>query len=168
MAGLNKYLTDEIINRLNYAYHHEISNSIFYDYISSYLNVLGFNNLSEYWREWSIEEKEHGKWIKTFLQDLNIPLSPSQVENFDYDINSSLLEFLNITIDRENKTTQLYHEILDIALELENSALLIQFANKMLQEQIEETNKALTIQDRILNIGDNKGLLQLFDNTFKN
>ncbi len=163
----SKYLTDEVINMLNYAYHHEISNSLFYDYISSYLNVLGFNNLSEYWHEWSIEEKEHGKWVKNFMQDLNILLSPARLEDFAYDLSTSLIEFVNVTSDREDKTTQIYHNLLDVAMELENSGMLIQFVNKMLQEQIEETNKALTIKDQINNIGENKALMQLFDNGFE-
>lgn len=167
MAGLNNYFTDEVVNMFNYAYHHEISNSIFYDYISSHLSVLGFDNISEYWREWSIEEKEHGKWVKDFMQNLNIPLLPTHLEDFDYDLNKSLSEFVNITLDRENKTTDIYHNLLGIAMDLENSAMLIQFTNKMLQEQIEETNKALTLVDQINNIGDNKALMQLFDLSYK-
>lgn len=163
----NKYITDNMIDKLNYAYHHEISNSIYYDYISSYLDVLGYKNLANYWNEWSQEEKKHSQWVKEFLQNLNIPFSPAQVQTSEYNLNKELLEFVNVTIDREDKTTKLYHDILDIALELENSAMLVQFADKMLLEQIEETNKALTIQDKLTNIGDNKALLQLFDNTFE-
>jgi ferritin len=162
-----RYLTNEMIAKLNYAYHHEYSNSLFYDYIASYLNVMGFDNLSDFWADWSGEEKKHSQWVKEFLQDLNIPLSPASLENFDYDLNKGLIEFVNITLDREDKTTQLYHDILDVALELENSGLLVQFANKMLIEQTEETNKALTIKDKVSNIGDDKALLQIFNNTFE-
>lgn len=119
-----------------------------------------------YWNEWSVEEKNHSQWVKNFLQDLNIPLFPAPTESFDYNLNVNLLEFVSVTIDRENKTTDLYHNILDTAMDMENSGMLVQFANKMLNEQIEETDKALTIQDKLTNIGDNKALLQLFDNTF--
>lgn len=164
----NKYLSDDAILKLNYAYHHEISNSIFYDYIASYLNVLGFDNLSTYWEDWSNEEKKHAKWVKEFLQELNIPLSPSQLEAYTYDLSSSLIEFVIMTIDREDKTTELYQDILNYALELQDNGLLIQFANKMLIEQQEETNKAKTIYDKVVNIGENKALMQLFDNSFEN
>lgn len=163
----NKYITDSMISKLNYAYHHEISNAVFYDYISSYLDVLGYKNLSDYWEDWAKEEKKHSKWVRTFMQQVGISLSPGQLESFNYDLNSSLIEFINVTMDREDKTTKLYHNILDVALGLDDSAMLVQFANMMLNEQIEETDKAGTIYSKIINIGEDKGLLQLFDNGFK-
>jgi ferritin len=156
-----------MIAKLNYAYYHEVTNSIVYDTVASYLNILGFDNLSDFWDDWGLEEKKHSKWVKEFLQELNIPLMKGNLEEFEYDLNKSGIEFVNVTMQREDMTTQLYHDILDTALELDDSALLVQFANKMLIEQQEETSKALTMQDKMSNIGENKALMQLFDNSFE-
>jgi hypothetical protein len=47
------------------------------------------------------------------------------------------------------------------------SGMLHEFALKLLSEQAEEIGKSLDLQDKIGNIGNNKALLQLFDNTFE-
>ena len=160
------YLREETIKLLHIAYTHEISNMLKYDYISSWLDVKGFSKLSNYYKEWALEEKEHSLWVKEFLMDLNIPIKLLSIPEINMDLDSNLVNFADVTLETEDSTTELYEKILDIAHEFEDSAMLIQFANKMLIEQIEETDKANTINDKILNIGDNKSMLQLFDNTF--
>ncbi len=165
--GRNKYLTDEMIEMLNKAYFHEITNSVVYDIIGSHLNVLGLTNLAEFWYDWSQEEKGHATLVREFLEQLNISLKFAQLESIECNLDKSLVEFVYTTVEREYKTTNLYHQLLDEAMNFENSSLLISFLHKMIDEQREETDKANTIFDKIVNIGEDRALLQLFDNSFK-
>jgi ferritin len=50
------YFPEEIINKLQSMFTHEIHNSLLYQKISHELGNMGYNNLSEYYAKWSEEE----------------------------------------------------------------------------------------------------------------
>lgn len=164
----NNYLSDETIAVLQKAYAHETKNMMIYTEISSWLNTLGFENLSKYYLDWACEERNHSLWIKEFMDSLNIQIknTPFDYMKFTLDL-SNLTNFAVKTLETEDETTKLYDELLQSALDFDDSALLVQFCNKMLIEQIEETNKALTIHDKIMNIGENRAFMQIFDQGFE-
>ena len=165
---MNNYLNEEAIRLVEKAYIHEIRNMMIYTEISSYLAVLGYKSLSAYYQKWADEERQHSLWVKEFMDSINLPIQNSPFENISFTVDrTTLTSFAKQTLDVENETTKLYDEILEIAHEFESSAILIQFANKFLIEQIEEISKANDIYDSISNIGDNRAMLQLFDNTFE-
>lgn len=166
---MNVFLTQEVINKLQIAYVHELRNMMIYNQISSYLGVCGFKNLASYYSDWSKEERKHSEWVKDFMDALNIPIENSPFENLHFEIdNSNITNFAKKTLETEIETTKIYDELLQMAMDFDDSAMLIQFANKILIEQIEETGKANDINDMMTNIGDNRAMLQLFDNTFDN
>jgi len=163
----SSYLNEEVISLLQKSYIHEIRNSLIYSEISSYLNVMGYKNLSSYYSKWSDEEREHSKWVKGFMESLNIQIENSPFNDIPFVVDkTTLTAFARQTVEVENATTEMYDELLQIAHEFTSSAMLISFCNRLISEQIEETNKALDIHDSVMNIGDNKAMLQLFDNTF--
>lgn len=163
----NNYLTQETIELLQNAYLHEIHNMLLYEQISSWLDVMGFKNLGKYYHEWAEEEHQHGIWVKDFLSDLNIPLLNTNFDLLDFECNcSGLTDFAIKTVETEDETTKIYDNLLQVASDFEDSAMLSVFAKHMLKEQLEETKKSNNIKDMVINIGDNKALLQLFDNTF--
>lgn len=164
----NSYLSEETIQKLQQAYVHEIHNMLIYTQISSYLGVNGFKNLASYYLDWAEEERKHSSWVKDFMDSLNILIGNISLESPSLEMdNSSIIGFAQRTLEVENATTLIYDELLQTAMDFDDSAMLAQFANKMLIEQIEETGKANDINDMLINIGDNRPLLQLFDNTFK-
>lgn len=164
----NSYLNTEAISRLQKAYSHEVKNMLIYTQISSYLGVNGFKKLSKYYSDWAEEERTHSLWVKDFMDSLNIIIENYPIDMPQFEIyNTSLTEFARKTLETENETTLMYDELLQLAMDFDDSAMLVQFVNKMLIEQIEEVGKANDINDMIINIGDNRPFLQLFDNTFE-
>jgi ferritin len=89
------------------------------------------------------------------------------IDGLDIDLKTMpIIHFATVTVDIENETSDLYNELLELGEESGNG-FVKKFAYKFLKEQIEETDKASTIFDKVKNIGDNRALLQLFDNTFE-
>ena len=164
---MNSYLSESTIKKIQEAYIHEVRNSLIYAQISSYLSVNGYRNLSAYYSKWAEEERGHSMLVKDFMDSLNIMIDGSGIDKLQYQIDfSSLTSFGKTTLEVENQTTAIYDELLQLAMDFDDSALLSVFANKLLSEQLEETAKANDINDMLINIGDNRAFLQLFDNTF--
>ena len=144
----NSYVSEETIKKLQLAYNHEVKNMLVYTQIANYLGVNGFKNLAKYYLIWANEERQHSLWVKDFMDSLNILMESNPFETFSFDINNqSIISFAQKTLEVENSTTLIYDELLQSAMDFDDSAMLIQFANKMLIEQIEETGKANDIND---------------------
>lgn len=162
-------LTDTMISFLKRQIEHELSNSAIYQKIAMWLDIKGFSNISNYYKDWSLEEKDHAMWVQEFLEGLNIFVSISDIKIPNLDLDSNVTNFVNVTYDTEMLTTKMLEECLEESYKGGNTTLVTVFLlNKMLDEQIEETAKANKIKDTINNIGDNLALLQIFDSNFGN
>jgi ferritin len=128
----------------------------------------GYTNLSKYMADWADEEITHGKWVKEFMESLNIPLVGGTTTAPTYNFDSSPIAFVDAILEREDLTTELYMKMSDRALTMDylGSAMLLSFAQKVSTEQIEETDKVTTLYSQVKNL-DSWGLLQLFDNSFE-
>jgi ferritin len=165
---INRYLSEEEIKQIQVAYFHEISNSIIYSNLAVWLNSKGLVNLSEYYQDWSKEENEHNKWVRDFMIKLDIPIGAGYSSVEDYNLDSDFHQFTNVTLQREDLTTKIYRDLMMSASDLVNlgDGMLMTFCLQMLSEQLEESDKALTLNVKINNIDDFNELM-LFDNTFK-
>jgi ferritin len=151
------------------AYYHEVTNSLVYNTISVWLNKRGLKNLSDYFAKWASEEIGHSEKVKSLMMSLDIPLIAGKSETSEYLLDSSLIKFVEVSVDREDKTTALYKMISAMALDMNElgSAMLLSFSQDMSKEQIEETDNVMTLYAQILNLGENWAMAQLFDASFK-
>jgi len=161
-------LTERMIELLKRQHSHEVHNSLIYKNISHYLNVLGFTNLSKYYASWSVEETGHSNIIKDFLEALNIFIDYEvSINTSILDLGASLTRFAQVTLDTENKTTEMLEECLRESYMTGNTSMATMMLQDMIKEQIEETDKANTLNDQISNIGENRALMQLYDMNFE-
>lgn len=160
---------DSILLHLGVLYRHELHNAYVYSKISNFLNVEGFKNIAKYYQEWSQHEISHSISVKDFCDSNNINIDMSiSIDPINIDLkNESIVYFSKLTLETENLTTDLYNKLLELGEE-NNNGFVKKFAYNFLEEQIEETDKALTLYDSIKNIGEDRKYLQLFDNTFNN
>ena len=165
---INEYLDDNEVKQIQMAYLHEKENSLIYDSLSIWLDSKGLTRLADYYRDWSHEENTHSKWVRNFMMNLGIPVLPGSIEIEHYSLDRSLLEFINVTKQREDSTTKIYRDLTIAALDMNNIGddLLLNLTRKMSKEQIEETGKVTSLLSKIGNIKDFSEL-QLFDNGFK-
>lgn len=159
--------SDKMMEHLNLIYRHERHNSYVYAKISNYLNVQGYLNLSKYYLDWSNHEMEHSRIVLKFYNDNNLNLDASiSIDPLDIDLTKmDITHFVEITKEVENETTELYSQLLELSEE-ENNQFAKRLAHYFLTEQQEETDRANNIYDKITNIGNNRALLQIFDNGF--
>lgn len=164
---LKQYLNDECVRMLQTAFYHENENALIYRYISQWLMNKGYTNLSKYLSDWADEEIEHGKWVKSFMESLNIPICEDKISIDKYFLDNDPITFVMLILQREDLTTEIYMKMTDRALLMDyiGSAMLLSLAQKISTEQIEETDKATTLYSQVKNL-DSWGLLQLFDNSF--
>lgn len=166
---MSKYLNDDCDQMLQVAFYHEITNSLTYSNIGVWLNKKGLKNLSDYFNNWAKEEFSHSEKVKSFIISLDIPLSFGQSSVPEYGLDSSLQRFIEVAIEREDKTTTLYKQITSMALDMNDlgSDMLHSFSQEMSKEQIEETDNIMTLYAQIKNLGNNWAMAQLFDMNFK-
>jgi len=164
----SKYLSDDEVKQLQIAYYHEISNSIIYSNLAIYLNSKGLVNLSKYYQDWSNEEKKHSEWVREFMMNLDIPIIGGISSSDNYNLDSSLQEFANVTLQREDLTTKIYKDMMISCLDMNQlgDGVFMTFISKMLSEQLEETDKILTLLAKVNNITSFSDF-QNFDNSFE-
>lgn len=157
----------EAIDYLGQLYRHERHNSYVYSQVSNFLNVQGYKNLSKYYEDWSQHEIEHSMKVRDFANANNLILDMNQdIKALDIDLsNQPISYFADLTVQVENETSDMYNTYLKMGYS-ENNGFIQRFSHDFLLEQIEETDKATSIHDSIKNIGDNRSMLQLFDNSF--
>ena len=155
-------LSDILVDKLHHAYYHEIENQLIYSRIASWLDKHGLYKLSKYYDNWSAEERNHSEWVKDFLQSVGIELPNTfhiYVDNIEF---NDVYSFVDMTVEREDMTTNIYNEIYKLA-NAESNGLCMEFVmNTMIKEQIEETDKSGTLYDQIHNLKDLRDL-QKFD-----
>ena len=160
--------SDKILQHLGVLYRHERHNAYVYSKVYNFLDVMGYKNIAKYYLEWSNHENTHAELVLDFANtnnihiDMSIPIDPLDIDL----INLPISHFATLTLDVENETTELYNQFLEMGEE-DNNTFVRRFSLDFILEQMEETDKANTIKDRINNIGNDKALLQLFDNTFE-
>ena len=156
------------IDYLGQLYRHERHNSYVYSQVSNFLNVQGYKKLAKYYEDWSQHEIEHSMKVRDFANANNILIDMNQdIKPLDMDLsNQSITTFAKITVDVENETSEMYDVYLKMGIKDGNS-FIQRFCYDFQLEQIEETDKATSIFDSVKNIGDNRSMLQLFDNSFE-
>jgi ferritin len=162
-------ITQKMLALLQRQIEHEFSNMYKYQKISMILNVQGFEKISNYFKEWANEEKSHALWVQEFLEDINQYVDFNIMSTTSISGDSSIISIAELVLETELMTNDMLDECLDEACSEGNSKIIMTFIqNKMLQEQIEETNKAYTFLDHAKNIMNaNKSALQLFNSEFE-
>ena len=104
-------LSDVLVDKMHYAYYHEVENQLIYSRIASWLDKNGLYKLSKYYDDWSTEERNHSEWVKDFLQSVGVELPNSFnicVDNISF---KDIYSFVDMTVEREDMTTDIDNEI---------------------------------------------------------
>ena len=114
----------------------EYNSGAIYEGMSAWLDFKGFSNTSKFFKTHANEERKHGSWVITYLEDKNVmPLIPS-VDAPDYSW-QSIKDVLEGAYKHEEKVTTNWNEVATLALKHADHDSY-QFALKMLAEQREE------------------------------
>lgn len=131
-----KEINPQVENKLQANIKIEYDSAAIYEGMSAWLDFNGFENTSKFYKTHAGEERKHGSWVITFLEDKNVmPLIPA-VDSPDYSW-KSLRDILEATYKHEELITKHWSETATLALKLADHDAY-QFALKMLAEQREE------------------------------
>ena len=114
----------------------EYDSGAIYEGMSAWLDFKGFSNTSKFFKTHANEERKHGSWVITYLEDKNVmPLIPV-VDAPDYSW-QSIKDVLEGAYKHEEKVTANWNEVATLALKHADHDSY-QFALKLLAEQREE------------------------------
>lgn len=114
----------------------EYDSGAIYEGMSAWLDSKGFSNTSKFFKTHANEERKHGSWVITYLEDKNVmPLIPA-VDAPDYSW-QCLKDVLEGAYKHEEKVTANWNEVATLALKHADHDSY-QFALKLLAEQREE------------------------------
>jgi len=154
-------ISEELITKITFQIRHELENAQYYAYFSDWFSVQGLNNLSEYYRLWSDEEKRHSTLFRELLTDLDITPKRLEIPAVDFEINDHKT-IADKTMEREILTTQLIGDELSTSYS-DGDGISSEFLLMMQKEQREELNKASNIKMQLYGTND----IYSFDNTFE-
>lgn len=160
--------SQEMINILENLATHELINSMTYLQLSHELKLAGLDNLANYYKKWSDEERDvHHIAVTEFAEQFNIKLKIKEIPEINLGIDD-ITHFYEISQRAELATNKVWQDALTQAYEEEDSGIITEFIKgTMLKEQIEETGKMQDLIDKCKPFTGNLGLLQLFDQRFE-
>jgi ferritin len=131
-----KELNPQVETKLQSNIKIEYDSASIYEGMSAWLDYKGFANTSKFFKTHAGEERKHGSWVITYLEDKNVmPLIPA-VDAPDYSW-QSLKDVLEGAYKHEEKIALHWNETATMALKFADHDSY-QFALKMLAEQREE------------------------------
>lgn len=155
-------LSRALNDALNIQITHEYLNSLRYLQIASFFEDLQLKNLSSYFKKQSCHEKEHGDMVVNYINSRNsgkvnlsnIPAPNLLIADYSY-VGEIYRKF-------EEDTTNSIESLYDLAIS-EKSYIDLPFLQTMLNEQVEEEDKALEFENKIKMVKD----IILFDATLE-
>ena len=139
----------------------EMGNVLKYAQIASYFEDLQLNNLADYFKKQSLDEKSHADKFMNHLNDRTggkVVIGEVPAPNLEL---NSLLDVANAYVTVEEETTESIEGLYEMALS-EKSYMDLGFFSKMLDEQYLEEREATKFQKNIEMVKD----IVLFDRTF--
>ena len=150
-----------IIDLLQFRIQQEEQSSRIYSSMSEWLKLKGYEGASKLWADYSSEELSHATWAKNYLQALNIlPTTPSQEQpelNF-----KGLPQIIAKTMQHELLITEQCKELGKECLK-SGDLMTFNLAQKYIDEQVNEIEKAQFWIDQLEQFGDSPVALRLLD-----
>ena len=151
-------LSDSLNAIFNEQILHEYRNQLIYTQIESAFESMQLKNISRYFNEQSIHEKEHGDLVVNHLNSRtggNVDILTVGVPEFSYDDPHFIAD---LYVSTEEGTTESLESIYEFTLK-QKSYIDLPFILKMLEEQVEEEDSANVFS---LNLKQTKDIV-LFD-----
>lgn len=140
-----KFITQEIIDLLNYRIQQEQLSSKIYEQMAAYLDNESYRNSAEVWRKFSKEELTHAEWAKEYLLSFNIMPELMQIDEPPNDFNG-LLDIIQRTFNHEVLVTEQCLALTKKAFEIQDFTLF-ELGLKYNKEQKEEMDKVYNLVD---------------------
>ena len=131
-----KEINEQVEVKLQSSIKVEYDSASIYEGMSAWLDFNNFENTSKFFKTHAGEERKHGSWVITFLEDKNVMPKIPQVDAPDYSW-QSLRDILEGAYKHEQKVTANWKEVATLALRNADHDAY-QFALRMLSEQREE------------------------------
>lgn len=156
-----RFLSEEIVELLNFRIIEEEKSSRIYLAISLWFQDKAYFNLAKLYKKYSEEELKHGDKAREFLLSFNILPETRPIPNVSNDF-LSVSDIIDKTLEHEALVTQQSKDLAKAAL-AEQDFLTFNLAQFYLSEQVEEMNKVWDLKNHLESFGTDKIALKLFD-----
>lgn len=133
---------------------HELYNKFLYESFANFYNLKGLVVLEKYYRARANEEEHHYQWIKNYLAENDCEYQhPTPDEISEKWENNDLIKPFELTVEKENETTEQIYAIVDEAIK-EKDYITLQWLMSdnaetgcLVKEQLEEMTLSRTVLD---------------------
>lgn len=160
-SSTSNFLSDNIIELLNFRINQEEESSRIYKAMSLWLDDKGYFNAAKLWQKYSDEELKHAEWAREHLLSFNIKPETRPINPVPNDF-LGLDDIINQTLEHETLVTQQCKELARVS-QAEGDTLTYTLAHKYCAEQIEEMNKAWNLVNLLEVYGNDKLALALLE-----
>lgn len=158
-------ISKEAIDLLHYRIEQEELSSRLYEQMSYYLTNQGYLNFGKLYKKFATEEMSHAMWAKDYLLSFGItpilPVIEAPISSFE-----GLPSIIEITLEHESNITQQCKNFGLKAMQL-GDLNLFEVASQYNKEQIEEMDKAITLNDFLKTFGTDKQALLILETHLK-
>jgi len=155
-------LSEKLQELVNYRIEQEELSNRLYLAMSIWLDYRGYAGAAKLWKEYADEETIHAGWAYKYLADLNVKAKVPQLSAQPVEF-ESFVSIIEKSLEHEYMITKQCNELAMAAKE-EKCFMTIHFAQKYLDEQVEEIARNQFWVDRLEAFGDSKEALRLLDN----
>lgn len=157
----NSFLSNEIVELLNFRINQEEESSRIYKAMSLWLDDKAYFNASKLWQKYSDEELKHAEWAREHLLSFNIRPETRPINPVPNDF-SGLDDIIYKTLEHETLVTQQCKELAKVS-QAEGDTLTYTLAHKYCAEQVEEMKKSFDLVNLLEVYGTDKLALALLD-----
>jgi ferritin len=140
-----KFITQEVVDLLNYRIQQEQYSSKVYEQMSLFLQNESYINSAKVWKKFSEEELEHAEIAKKYLMSFNVMPELMTIEEPMNDF-IDLVDIIQKTYDLEVKVTEQVKVLSDKAFELKDWSLF-SLSQEFTELQIQGMDEANTLLD---------------------
>ena len=158
-------ISNKMIDLLNYRIEQEELSSRIYLAMHIWLSYSGYSGAAKLWKKYSDEELIHAGWAYQYLLDLNIKPEVPQLKQPQIDF-KSLPQIIALSYQHEIDVTNQCNELASEA-QKNNDQMTYQFAQRYIEEQVNELQKTQFWIDQLNIFGDDKVALNLLDSKMK-
>lgn len=155
------FLSDKIIELLNFRINEEEVSSRIYKSMSIWLDDKAYFNASKLWQKYSDEEAKHAEWAREHLLSFNIKPETRPLREVPNDF-GGLDDIIYKTLEHETLVTNQCKELAKASQD-EGDTLTYTLAHKYCAEQVEEMKKSFDLVNLLTVYGTEKLALALLD-----
>lgn len=140
----------------------ELYNHQVYKFFANRLKNIGLDNLAKFFNKQASDELHHYNILIDYCNQRNIDVEFLAIKSVEIEY-VTLIDIARMFLKLEQNNTRDIKAMINVAMQEGDLLSYKWLIDDLLKEQIEEEDLAQTLSDKLINIGDDMPMIQIFD-----